>query len=233
MRVGDKVRFLNDVGEGSVVNILDKKTVSVLNEYGFEVPILMKELIVIEEAAISPEPVPEDYNNTVQVDNDISEKINIDTSIEIDNISFDEKVFDGKKRAKLGTEKKPAVVNVQTGQPLMITIDESVDRSADPPLHLYLVTVENLTVSPDEEVGIHFVYELTQPTGDATCDGNVDFADLGALKQAWGQSSPWTPPDCCADFTQNGTVDFADLGALKQGRGQTGVVPSTLNQNCP
>jgi len=57
---------------------------------------------------------------------------------------------------------------VQTAQPLIITIDESVDRTEEPPLHLYLVTVENLTVSPDEEVGIHFVYELTQPTGEAT-----------------------------------------------------------------
>jgi uncharacterized protein DUF2027 len=95
MRVGDKVRFLNDVGEGIVVNILDKKTVSVLNEYGFEVPVLMKELIVIESAVPKPEPVKDDYKEVVEVDNSASEEPVIDKSVEINEVLFDEKPFIG------------------------------------------------------------------------------------------------------------------------------------------
>ncbi len=45
---GDKVSFLNDVGGGVVTKILDKDTALVLNEHDFEVPILIKELIVTE-----------------------------------------------------------------------------------------------------------------------------------------------------------------------------------------
>jgi len=57
---------------------------------------------------------------------------------------------------------------VEAPPPLVITIEESIDRNDTPPLMLYDVNVENLVVSGDEEVGIHFVYEITQPTGEAT-----------------------------------------------------------------
>jgi len=53
-------------------------------------------------------------------------------------------------------------------EPLNITIDEEIDSSGEPPLHLYTVNIENLQAAPDEEVGINFVYEITQPTGEAT-----------------------------------------------------------------
>ncbi|MCK9498269.1 MAG: DUF2027 domain-containing protein [Bacteroidales bacterium] len=50
INIGDKVRFLNDVGGGLVVKILKNKMVLVENEEGFEYPINSKELIVIEKA---------------------------------------------------------------------------------------------------------------------------------------------------------------------------------------
>lgn len=72
-----------------------------------------------------------------------------------------------------------------------------------------------------------------QPTGDATCDGNVNLADLFALKAHFGKSAPWTPPECCSDYDQNGSINLADLFALKAGFGSGPYSPSTLNQDCP
>lgn len=51
VKVGDKVRFLNDVGGGTVVKVIDKYKVMVLNEDDFEVPAPMSELVVIESSA--------------------------------------------------------------------------------------------------------------------------------------------------------------------------------------
>ena len=50
-RIGDKVRFLNDVGGGKIVRIIDERTVSVLNEDGFEVPTLAKEIIIVDSTS--------------------------------------------------------------------------------------------------------------------------------------------------------------------------------------
>ena len=72
-----------------------------------------------------------------------------------------------------------------------------------------------------------------QPMGDANCDGIVNLADLFALKAAWGQSTPWTPPYCCADFSQDGSVNLGDLFIFKLRWGTIVIGPSTGNQNCP
>lgn len=44
-KIGDKVKFLNDVGGGTITKIQDKETVFVLNDDGFEIPTLAIELI--------------------------------------------------------------------------------------------------------------------------------------------------------------------------------------------
>jgi hypothetical protein len=51
VQVGDKVRFLNDVGGGMVTSIINSKLVNVENEDGFEIPTLVSELIVVESSA--------------------------------------------------------------------------------------------------------------------------------------------------------------------------------------
>jgi len=48
-RVGDKVKFMNDVGGGRITKIVDKEIANVLNEDGFEVPVMLNELIKIDE----------------------------------------------------------------------------------------------------------------------------------------------------------------------------------------
>ena len=47
-KIGDKIKFLNDIGGGTITKILDKETVSILNEDGFEIPTMMSELIADE-----------------------------------------------------------------------------------------------------------------------------------------------------------------------------------------
>ncbi|MDL2305926.1 DUF2027 domain-containing protein [Bacteroides sp. OttesenSCG-928-D19] len=48
MKIGDKVRFLNEIGGGIVKGFKGKDTVLVENEDGFEIPMLLRECVVIE-----------------------------------------------------------------------------------------------------------------------------------------------------------------------------------------
>lgn len=48
-RKGDRVKFLNDVGQGVIVRFQDKNIAIVLNDDGFEIPVLMSELLKVEE----------------------------------------------------------------------------------------------------------------------------------------------------------------------------------------
>jgi hypothetical protein len=55
VKVGDKVRFLNAVGGGKVVRIVNSKIAEVENQDGFEIPTLISELVVIEPSGKSIE----------------------------------------------------------------------------------------------------------------------------------------------------------------------------------
>ena len=48
MKIGDKVRFLNDVGGGVITGFPDKNTVLVCDDDGFEIPTLMNEVVVVD-----------------------------------------------------------------------------------------------------------------------------------------------------------------------------------------
>ncbi len=48
MKIGDRVRFLNTTGGGVVSRFINKDTVSVLEDDGFEIPVLIRECVVIE-----------------------------------------------------------------------------------------------------------------------------------------------------------------------------------------
>ncbi|MHC4477483.1 MAG: hypothetical protein ACYTEL_17685 [Planctomycetota bacterium] len=72
-----------------------------------------------------------------------------------------------------------------------------------------------------------------QASGDATCDGSVNLADLFALKFAFGNNAPWTAGDCCADFNHDDSVNLGDLFILKAGFGSSAYSPSRGKQNCP
>lgn len=48
IKIGDKVRFLSEVGGGIVTGFVDKNTVKVEDADGFEVPMLIKECVVVD-----------------------------------------------------------------------------------------------------------------------------------------------------------------------------------------
>ena len=49
IKIGDKVRFLNERGEGIITKIINKTTVGVTIEDGFELPFLISQVIVISD----------------------------------------------------------------------------------------------------------------------------------------------------------------------------------------
>ena len=54
MNIGDKVRFLNDVGGGKITGFRQGGIVMVEDEDGFAVPMSQHEVVVIEEKPSSP-----------------------------------------------------------------------------------------------------------------------------------------------------------------------------------
>ena len=55
MKIGDKVRFLNQTGGGMVVGFGKKGWVTVEDEEGFEIPVPERECVVVEENAVATE----------------------------------------------------------------------------------------------------------------------------------------------------------------------------------
>lgn len=87
-RKGDKVKFLNDVGEGVIVRFQDKNIAIVNNSDGFEVPVLMSELLKVDDNYIFDDDqnqnIEEDHNfhqskeNTVHIDDVDEDGLNTD-----------------------------------------------------------------------------------------------------------------------------------------------------------
>jgi hypothetical protein len=50
IKIGDKVKFLNDVGGGVVTGFINKTTVNVEDQDGFEVPYPINQLVNLSEA---------------------------------------------------------------------------------------------------------------------------------------------------------------------------------------
>ena len=55
MRIGDKVRFLNQTGGGIVVGFNKKGWATVQDEDGFEIPVPQSECVVVEENVVAKE----------------------------------------------------------------------------------------------------------------------------------------------------------------------------------
>lgn len=49
IKIGDRVKFMNDVGGGIITKVVSKSLVHVENEDGFEIPTLVSELVVVDE----------------------------------------------------------------------------------------------------------------------------------------------------------------------------------------
>lgn len=60
IKIGDRVKFLNDVGGGIVTGFLGKNTVKVENEDGFEVPYPVSKLINVDDPDLNKGEVPKE-----------------------------------------------------------------------------------------------------------------------------------------------------------------------------
>lgn len=90
-RKGDRVKFLNDVGQGEIVRFQDKNIAIVLNEDGFEIPVLMSELLKIE-GEYTFHDKSEDVQNTTEQANDIESTIQeTEDDLEEDGLNTDQK----------------------------------------------------------------------------------------------------------------------------------------------
>jgi hypothetical protein len=58
IKVGDRVKFLNDVGGGVVIAIKDKRVAVVMQDDGFEMPVLLHECLKTETETSAPKPKP-------------------------------------------------------------------------------------------------------------------------------------------------------------------------------
>ncbi len=54
-RTGDRVKFLNDIGEGEIVAFTDKNTALVSTSDGFDIPVLLNELIRVDNGKVQEE----------------------------------------------------------------------------------------------------------------------------------------------------------------------------------
>lgn len=62
IQVGDRVKFMNDVGGGIVTKVISKSMVHVENEDGFEIPTLVSDLVIIrDEQAETNKPTVEQF----------------------------------------------------------------------------------------------------------------------------------------------------------------------------
>ena len=57
MRIGDKVRFLNQTGGGIVVGFNKKGWATVQDEDGFEIPVPQSECVVVEENVVAKDTI--------------------------------------------------------------------------------------------------------------------------------------------------------------------------------
>lgn len=89
MKIGDTVRFLNSVGGGRVIRI-DGNIAHVEDEDGFEIPILVRECVVVEAAKPTPAVKPEpdgDLNDLVEIEETpTGEVLNITLGYEASNL---------------------------------------------------------------------------------------------------------------------------------------------------
>ncbi len=90
-RKGDQVKFLNDVGQGVIVRFQDEKIVLVLNDDGFEVPVLMSELLKVEGDYVFNDNKKENSDNNVVSSNQQNNIVEEDDDLEEDGLNTDNK----------------------------------------------------------------------------------------------------------------------------------------------
>jgi len=79
-KIGDKVRFLNDVGGGIVSKIVNSNLVQIIDEDGFEIPVHASELVVVGQMPViqNSSTVVETIRNIEKVDDSKPKIVNLE-----------------------------------------------------------------------------------------------------------------------------------------------------------
>lgn len=88
LKKGDRVRFLNDVGGGVVIRIVDEKMVDILNDDDFEIPVLAADLVRISTSEKEVLIDHELENSRIELDDD-DDFENFEDEEEDDEIEFE------------------------------------------------------------------------------------------------------------------------------------------------
>lgn len=90
-RKGDRVKFLNEVGQGEIVRFQDKNIVVVLNDDGFEIPVLMSELLKVESDYGFNDKPTNDVAEINSPDQSTGSETEIDENLDEDGLNTDQK----------------------------------------------------------------------------------------------------------------------------------------------
>ena len=138
LKVGDRVKFLNDSGGGTVSEIVDQKIVKVLTEDGFEIPVMARELIKPIE--------PGEYENINPIEHDakkIPKNIQEDTINEFETILPENISKNARKDVLLGL------------------VPENEENAATEPVDLFLINDSSYAliykIGVQENVSWHYL----------------------------------------------------------------------------
>ena len=86
-KIGDKVKFLNDVGGGVIQKIISPTMVSVTNQDGFDIPIRVNEIIFAESNEPAEKVFNQDFEQTVNQKQDAFETEEDNRSVKLQRFS--------------------------------------------------------------------------------------------------------------------------------------------------
>jgi len=90
-RKGDRVKFLNDVGQGTIVRFQDEKIALILNDDGFEIPVLISELLKLEGDYDFSEKENNNLNSNTGITQQANNIVEENDDLEEDGLNADKK----------------------------------------------------------------------------------------------------------------------------------------------
>jgi len=157
MKIGDKVRFLNEVGGGTVMGFIGKDQVKVEDEDGFDVPVLIRECVVIEtnESNISKKPRVEvksskQLSSSQQIAQDTINKLREQGGFKPLELEQTPIAIKGKKPAEEEITFKPKAMERKGGDELNVFlayVPTDTKQMITTPFECYLVNDSNYYLS--------------------------------------------------------------------------------------
>ncbi len=244
MKIGDRVRFLNDVGGGVVSGFQGKDTVLVEDEDGFDIPVLIKECVVVST---------DNYNNAFSKEELIHQEISTDTNREdaLDTIVLETKdgnvlnsylAFVPQDIKQISTTSFDTFLVNDSNYFLYYTYSNQLEggkwsvRSHDlvaPNTKLYIETFTKANLNELDKIRVQLIafkhdrnYEAKQPVDKLLTIDTVKFYKLHAFKE----NDFFMEPSIIYTIVENDDVEEKveiDIEKLKEGMQRKNVETKT------